>query len=75
MRKFVQCGKYFRSQAVPPYTSFTVYVNFLPKRENLSFFRKYKSVTFNDDVIAYVTNLQDHILSPEACVAVVYNLV
>jgi hypothetical protein len=24
MRKFVQCGKYFRSHAVPPYTSFTV---------------------------------------------------
>jgi hypothetical protein len=24
-RKFVQCGKYFRSHAVPPYTSFTVY--------------------------------------------------
>jgi hypothetical protein len=23
-RKFVQCGKYFRSHAVPPYTSFTV---------------------------------------------------
>jgi hypothetical protein len=26
MRKFVQCGKYFRSHAVPPYTSFTVYI-------------------------------------------------
>jgi hypothetical protein len=25
MRKFVQCGKYFRSHAVPPYTSFTVF--------------------------------------------------
>jgi hypothetical protein len=25
MQKFVQCGKYFRSHAVPPYTSFTVY--------------------------------------------------
>jgi hypothetical protein len=25
-RKFVQCGKYFRSHAVPPYTSFTVYM-------------------------------------------------
>jgi hypothetical protein len=25
MRKFVQCGKYFRSHAVPPYTSFTVH--------------------------------------------------
>jgi hypothetical protein len=24
IRKFVQCGKYFRSHAVPPYTSFTV---------------------------------------------------
>jgi hypothetical protein len=24
MRKFVQCGKYFRPHAVPPYTSFTV---------------------------------------------------
>jgi ATP-dependent DNA helicase Q1 len=24
MRKLVQCGKYFRSRAVPPYTSFTV---------------------------------------------------
>jgi hypothetical protein len=24
MRKLVQCGKYFRSHAVPPYTSFTV---------------------------------------------------
>jgi hypothetical protein len=23
MRKFAQCGKYFRSHAVPPYTSFT----------------------------------------------------
>jgi hypothetical protein len=26
LRKFVQCGKYFRSHAVPPYTSFTVIV-------------------------------------------------
>jgi hypothetical protein len=26
MRKFVQCGKYFRSHAVLPYTSFTVYI-------------------------------------------------
>jgi hypothetical protein len=26
MRKLVQCGKYFRSRAVPPYTSFTVYI-------------------------------------------------
>jgi hypothetical protein len=25
MRKLVQCGKYFRSLAVPPYTSFTVF--------------------------------------------------
>jgi hypothetical protein len=25
MRKLVQCGKYFRSHAVPPYTSFTVF--------------------------------------------------
>jgi hypothetical protein len=25
MRKFVQCGKYFLSHAVPPYTSFTVF--------------------------------------------------
>jgi hypothetical protein len=25
MRKLVQCGKYFRSHAVPPYTSFTVH--------------------------------------------------
>jgi hypothetical protein len=24
MRKFVQCEKYFRSHAVPPYTSFTI---------------------------------------------------
>jgi hypothetical protein len=29
MRKFVKCGKYFRSHAVPPYTSFTVYRIFL----------------------------------------------
>jgi hypothetical protein len=26
MRKLVQCGKYFRSLALPPYTSFTVLV-------------------------------------------------
>jgi hypothetical protein len=25
MRKLVQCGQYFRSRAVPPYTSFTVF--------------------------------------------------
>jgi hypothetical protein len=25
MWKFVQCGKYFRSHAVPPYTNFTVF--------------------------------------------------
>jgi hypothetical protein len=27
MRKLVQCGKYFQSHAVPPYTSFTVPTN------------------------------------------------
>jgi hypothetical protein len=32
MRKLVQCGKYFRSRAVPPYTSFTVYIYFGVKR-------------------------------------------
>jgi hypothetical protein len=26
MRKLVQCGKYFRSREIPPYTSFTVYI-------------------------------------------------
>jgi hypothetical protein len=51
-----------------------VCVNFLPKYESLNFFCKYNSVTFNDNVTAYITNLQDRILNPEACVAVVFNL-
>jgi hypothetical protein len=37
MRKFVQCGKYFRSHAVPPYTSFTVF--FILKEECSSYRR------------------------------------
>jgi hypothetical protein len=59
MRKFVQCGKYFRSHAVPPYTRFTVLSWFLCFDVYSRYYQKKKLVGLERGPLSFVSTTEE----------------